>query len=195
MFAEMTVHATGEIDPAQFFAGTAPAGSLPDAISSSRFATTPEIAKDVVYWGKTVSSVTLIFRNGPNGLRIYIENHIDSSSIGKLKNAAEEQFGILRDLVKIKKLKLDDVHIGIHAENHLMQGGRQKTLKGYLTEQFNEKILGTFLVSLVGAGVGLLLSKEPVVAIWTFLGILIALGVRMLVEGLRYRTGFKYDDT
>jgi hypothetical protein len=195
MFAEMIIHATSEIEPVQFFAGTAPTGILQDAISSSRFATTPEIGKDVVHWGKTVSSITLIFCNGPNGLRIYIENHVDSSSIGKLKNAAEEQFGILRDLVKRKKLKLDNVYIGIHAENHLMQEGRQKTLKGYLTEQFNEKILGTFLVSLVGAGVGLFSSNDPKVAAWTFLGILLALGGRMLFEGLRYRTGFKYDDT
>jgi hypothetical protein len=195
MFAEITIHSKSSLNAVQFFDGVPRNGSLADAVAKTRFSKTPDTANYVIYWDDAGGSVTLVFADGANGLRAYIENHVDAASISRLKRTAQKRHQMLRDVGKSKGTKFDQVEIDVYGEENLLQHGTCVTLLSFLKEHFIDKVLSSLLIALAGAIVSLLTGKDQLVAVWTFLGILIALGIRTVIEGLRFKGGFNYADT
>ena len=137
----------------------------------------------------------MVFTDGSNGLRAYVENHVDTASISRLKRTAENRYQMLRDVARSRKTKFDHVDVDVYGEENLVQHGTPITLSSFLKENFFDKVVSPFLIALVGALVSFFAAKDRSVAVWTFLGILLALTIRTLIEGLRFKGGFKYADT
>lgn len=194
MFAVVTVHSKQPIGLV-FFQDVPPTGALDDAYAKTRFAATPETKKSVVYWKISGTTVALVLRNGANGFETHVENYIGASNVSNLKREAENMLRILQDTARTQKVAFDDTRISVHAEDHLIQEGIPVGFWRFLWKQFLDKMLTSLLISVAAGIVAMLTSKELSVAVWSFLGVLAAFAVRMIVESLQFKPKITYADT
>jgi hypothetical protein len=194
MFAVITVHSKRAIDPA-FFTNVPPLGALDDAYAKTRFSSTPETKNQVVYWKISGTTVALVFPNGATGFETHVENYIGASNISNLKREAENLLRILQDTARARGVSFDDMRISIHAEDHLIQEGTPAKFWRFLGRQFLDKMLTNLLIALAAGVVGMVTSKEPAVAVLSFLGVLAALAVRIIVEAFHFKSEITYADS
>ncbi len=133
----------------------------------------------------------MVFADGPHGLEVHVENHLDNGSIKKLKDSASRACQLLRDQAKARKVKFDRISIGIYGEDNLVQTAEPAQFWEYLKKQIFEKILSVFLISLF-VGVVTYFASESLIGFWATLA---ALLVRILLEAFNFKGEFVYEDT
>ena len=207
MYAVIAIHTKNEITR-EAFTSQQPANNLEESIKKTRFFDSPELFGRIVYHDVGLGGVCLVFANGIKGIQVHVENYVDSWCVSELKGNVSALIVKIKDIVEKSGNKVDSVRISLLADDNVIQEGQESKLWDYAKKQFSDKILSQFLVAIVSPIVAVLVAGARVepdaapgqaasvdpgeIALWTFLGVLVALILRTIIELFQFKKGVDY---